>query len=435
MSGISVISSVRQLPIGQGGFLVGDVTDRCGQSFTYAFDCGSINREHFEQGLSLCSYEKIDLLFISHLDVDHINGIEALAAQVQINAVLLPCLDPLHLTLIGLEALSAQGLRLSVRSFLKDPGGWFADRGIKQILYIPRADSADEGVPFNPDDLGREDIVSTGDNVIPRGPFTIRSEGAGPSKEIRAGAAQEKTLGGQTSITSGVGWANGSPCWLLVPYVHSFPDADIAAFRKLAGKLLPANFSSKALASKAFIDKLLKLLADENARKELKKCYRVLSSDHNKISLSLFSGPHPLCKRTIRIGRTDQDYYWPLVNVRHHIVIPREGELCNRGGAWLCTGDANLKAKETRKQWLVRYQHLIQYVEVFVLPHHGSNESIHDEVISCLKDAVMVACAATGRTKHPHPLLKGRLKTAGGSVWQVSEDPESIYSMRVHFYD
>lgn len=429
-----IFSSIRQLPIGQGGFLIGEVTDRRTEAFTYAFDCGSINREHFEQGLSLCSYDKIDVLFVSHLDVDHISGIEALAAQVQINTVILPCLDALHLTLIALEAISTGGLRLSVRSFLQDPAGWFADRGVKQILHIPRGDSAAEAEPFDPDDSGRDDIVSSGEDDGLRGPYTIRSKGAGPSKRIRAGAAQERTLGEETSITADIGWAGGSPCWLLVPYVHPFPEADIAAFRTLAGKILPANFSDRAIASKVFTNKLLKLLADEDERKALKRCYNVLSGDHNRISLSLYAGPHPSYKRDRIISRTDENDLWPLIVSRHQLVGTPGSSLKNRGGAWLCTGDADLNIRETRTQWLRRYKQLIQRVEVFVLPHHGSNNSIHDEVIDRLRGVVMVACAATGRAAHPHPLLIGRLRAAGRSVWQVSEDPESTYAMHVRFH-
>jgi hypothetical protein len=431
----AVFSSIRQLPIGQGGFLVGEVTDGRSEAFTYAFDCGSINREHFEQGLSFCSYDKIDILFVSHLDVDHINGIEALAAQVQINTVILPCLDALHLTLIALEAISVGGLRLSVRSFLQDPAGWFADRGVKQILHIPREGSADETEPFDSDDLDPDDIVSGGDADRLRGPYTIRSKGAGPSKRVRAGAAQERTLGEETSITADIGWANGSPCWLLVPYVHPFPEVDIARFRTLSGKLLPTNFSSKGVASRVFINKLLRLLADEDDRKALKQCYRVVSGDHNRVSLSLYAGPHPSYKRKRVISRTDQAYAWTYTKSQHQLVGPRDGYLDNRGGAWLCTGDANLNLKEARAQWLRRYNQLMHYVEVFVLPHHGSNNSIHDEVIDCLRGVMMVACAATGRSKHPHPHLICRLRMAGNSVWRVSEDPESAYAMNVHFHD
>jgi beta-lactamase superfamily II metal-dependent hydrolase len=74
---------------------------------------------------------------------------------------------------------------------------------------------------------------------------------------------------------------------------------------------------------------------------------------------------------------------------------------------------------------------LLNEVEVFILPHHGSNRSIHDEVIKRLKGSMMLACAATGRDTHPHLLLLGRLHMYDQCVWQVSEDAESGYILNV----
>ena len=38
---------------------------------------------------------------------------------------------------------------------------------------------------------------------------------------------------------------------------------------------------------------LLGVLSDETRRRQLKTCYSILSTDHNKPSLSLYSGPDP----------------------------------------------------------------------------------------------------------------------------------------------
>lgn len=54
MSFIRVRSNTRQISVGQGGLMLSQVvvdeTNRTRQ-FAYAFDCGSVNREHLEQGL------------------------------------------------------------------------------------------------------------------------------------------------------------------------------------------------------------------------------------------------------------------------------------------------------------------------------------------------------------------------------------------------
>ncbi|QZD72871.1 hypothetical protein [Pseudomonas sp. 3-2] len=425
----SLHASIRQLPVGQGGFLIGHIRDDKSHVLTYAFDCGSINREHFEQGLTFCSPGKIDILFVSHLDKDHINGIDLLAAHMQIDTVILPCLDPLHVTMIACEAIGDTGIAASVRSFLVDPSTWFSDRGVKQILYVQRADENADAHPFNPNSerSPEDNIVPHDENINIDSPYTIRSQSFGEPRSLSSGKITARTLSEHSSISSKA--KGGSPSWLLVPYVHPFPDHAIVLFRKAVGKLLPRTFNSREVASKAFTKNLLEILSVKQSRKTLKACYSILSTDNNKPSLSLYSGPH-LATSDINISSTDESVYWPFP-CPHLRVKSSGGRAVKKGGAWLSTGDANLEMRDTRTQWLQRFQHLIDSVDVFVLPHHGSNDSIHDEVVTRLKGSMMVACAAAGRTKHPHELLLGRLHVLDQRVWQVSENTESGYTLNV----
>lgn len=428
MSSDQLHASIRQLPVGQGGFLIGRIRDDHSHVLTYAFDCGSINREHFEQGLSFCSSGTIDILFVSHLDKDHINGIDALSAHMQIDTVVLPCLDPLLVTMIACEAIGESGVATSVREFLADSSSWFTARGIKKIYYIPRADEATN--PFNPNvEQSPEDDIVPDDDVGPdKGRnYQIRSDVIGTPQSGRLGKSITRTLGPHTSIsTNSIG---GSPSWLLVPYVHPFPNKTIELFRQAVGKLLPKTFSSRHTASKAFMSNLLKLLSVEDDRRKLKSCYSILSTDSNRPSLSLYSGPRELYPNTTVSG-TDDTLYWPF-SCPHLRVNSTKIRSNRNGGGWLSTGDANLEMLNTRTPWLQRFEYLIDNVNVFILPHHGSNDSIHDEILMRLKDSMMVACAASGRTKHPHELLLGRLHTLDQKVWQVSENSESGYTLNV----
>jgi len=77
-------------PIGQGGF----VTERF-TSFNMVYDCGSLtNNKILEEQINNAFYpdEKIDLLFISHFDADHINGIDLLKSRYKIKRVIIPLL-------------------------------------------------------------------------------------------------------------------------------------------------------------------------------------------------------------------------------------------------------------------------------------------------------------------------------------------------------
>jgi beta-lactamase superfamily II metal-dependent hydrolase len=423
-------ASIRQLPVGQGGFLLGHIRDEHSHVFTYAFDCGSINREHFEQGLSFCPAGKIDILFVSHLDKDHINGIDALAAHMQIDTVILPCLDPLLVTMIACEEIGEFGLTMSVQEFLADPISWFADRGVKRIYYVQRADDNTATLPFNPNsERSREDrIVPNEDGEHSDQNYTIRSEIVGTPRAGRNGRGIAQTIGQHSSISSNSSF--GSPSWLLVPYVHPFPNEKIDLFREAVGKFLPRTFKSRDIAPRAFTKNLLEVLSVKEDRRKLKACYRILSTDNNRPSLSLYSGPGGYYSN-ITTCSTDETMYWPSP-CPHMRVQSSYGGYKNKGGAWLSTGDANLETRETRAPWLERFEHLIDNVNVFILPHHGSNDSIHDEIVMRMKGSTMVVCAASGRTKHPHELLLGRLHTLDQSVWQVSENAESGYTLNVY---
>lgn len=422
-------ASIRQLPVGQGGFLVSEMTGPCASSFTYAFDCGSLNREHFEQGLSFCSPGKIDVLFISHLDADHINGIDALTAQMQVDTVILPCLDALNVTMIACEAIGPAGIRMSVQTFLADPTQWFAVRGVKRVLHLQRG-SGEETQPFNPtDEKAPDNGPFSKDDKLDQGiRCTIHSKGSSIAGLVPSKDTVVETLDEHTVLTIG---HDKIPLWSLVPYVHPFPEDVIESFQQAVGKMLPHAFTNRSVCPKSFTKRLIEVLADEDRRKVLKRCYTILSSDNNKPSMSLYSGAHLGVRSNISIDRSDTQSFlhrsspphirlWP--GVRH----PPEG-----AGSWLSTGDANLQSSETRKPWLERYRNVMKDLDVLVLPHHGSNRSIDAEVLAHSGDAILLVCAAIGRSKHPHPSLISRLRIQKKAIWQVSEDTESAYTLQV----
>jgi len=79
---------------------------------------------------------------------------------------------------------------------------------------------------------------------------------------------------------------------LLVPYVPPFSEDAVANFRHAVSKELAVP-DDRDLASASFTKRLLAVLENEERRLKLKSCYSILSSDNNKPSLSLFSGPYP----------------------------------------------------------------------------------------------------------------------------------------------
>ena len=80
----------RVLPIGQGNFAIEKFSD-----FTAVFDCGSktdITLVHDEIDRNFYDGERIDAVFVSHLDYDHINGIDYLIGKCSVKCIVIPYL-------------------------------------------------------------------------------------------------------------------------------------------------------------------------------------------------------------------------------------------------------------------------------------------------------------------------------------------------------
>ena len=80
------------MPVGQGAFYIEKFND----GFTVVYDCGSYkNTSIVEENIknSILDTKKIDLLVISHYHEDHINGLEYLFKNFDIDKMLMPFLD------------------------------------------------------------------------------------------------------------------------------------------------------------------------------------------------------------------------------------------------------------------------------------------------------------------------------------------------------
>lgn len=79
-------------PVGQGAFFTEQFYDENDVNiFTVAYDCGEKNsNKHLEREIDNTLYPtgqpvEIDLMFISHLDEDHISGIEYLVKKKELD--------------------------------------------------------------------------------------------------------------------------------------------------------------------------------------------------------------------------------------------------------------------------------------------------------------------------------------------------------------
>ncbi|WP_159098072.1 MBL fold metallo-hydrolase [Parazoarcus communis] len=436
--------TTRQMAVGQGGLMTSEIVVRDAPrppyAFKIAFDCGSVNREHLRQGIDALEDRAVDILFISHLDADHVNGIDLLLSKVDVDTVVLPCLDPLNMTAIVCEELNRGGIPGGLKNFLRNPATWFADRGVKRVLFLSRDTPGDDSAPpFGPDSpspLQVGEPLAPNQRQEPRRLKCLVHSSASSPVHLPTTKISASVLPSSSAFEVDLSIGSASQLtWLFVPYVHPFPEDRVKAFLKAVRTTLSVP-DTEAIATPAFARRLFAALTDVAKRENLKRCYALLSSNNNKPSLSLYSGPFPGRGDVWEIQTLGSGYYhahWPL-HVRWHYIpsaLVSEPLFYPERAGWISTGDADLKSRNTRSAWLRRYSQLLKETGTFLLPHHGSNSSVHSEVLEEASHAMTISCAATGRSHHPHPVLVSKIKGLGIGMWQVSEDAASEFVVTV----
>ncbi len=147
-------------------------------------------------------------------------------------------------------------------------------------------------------------------------------------------------------------------------------------------KALRDAFGSRGRA--VTLKQVLREAKNREGRDKLRRCYDTLWVNHNLVSMSLYSGPYtkPHNRGHIWINKTAQRY------VLH--------------GGWLSTGDANLGSHSRRTSLLNYYGRLLDFINVFVVPHHGSASYFHIDLPKAFP-AMELAVAAAGRNPYGHP--------------------------------
>ena len=140
--------TMAQQPVGQGGLFVGRLQGK-GGSLRWVYDCGSNQRNPLHREIRRLENKRpIDLLFISHLDSDHINGLDALLSRVSVSEVVLPYLKEIDLALTICRDNQNGRLTALFESFAADPAAWFIERDVQMVSFIrgrPDDGSSDDG--------------------------------------------------------------------------------------------------------------------------------------------------------------------------------------------------------------------------------------------------------------------------------------------------
>lgn len=418
-----------QMSVGQGGLHLTQIRNEVSsefQPYSIMFDCGghgnstALSRSVVEARLWLpviSGKRRLDLLFLSHLHDDHLNGFSRLTAgpKLEIGTLVLPYYtDTDSAFLVARTAFETESLEAVSRmvEVTNDITGWFSDRGVDNVLQI--RPSADGTSTSSPDYLDRPGVPIAGSERDDGSTFEaiLVEEEATTSLN----SSQLPKISGPRSYIIVKG-AHAEADWLLLPFVQPLSSSsahDKEQYRRrlrtlresVDEALLPYKSASGLDVPKEEVAGLLSALLDAY-KTFLARC------KWNETSLSLASGVPKSWQRPVHRWQGPGSLSWR----------PCAGSL--EGWIWLHTGDAHL-GDDSCADWLTAYQHILNDVAVFQLPHHGSVANIGDKLIGALPpEALSYATAKPDDKKHPSSLIVSKLNARGIEVWPVLTDPHT----------
>lgn len=461
-----LVAEQTQFAVGQGGLHLAQLQlsdyvqgpDVPSKPLSVVYDCGGHgDPAALRRGLQMLRRslpsgndgvtEHLDVLVLSHLHADHINGFKRLVAGVPltIGKLIIPHYDDEHqLALLAQVAASTGDIAavLEVSDVLRDPATWFGERRVASVTAIRPGDEDtrpfvpfSEGVPsgFDPSSPAETERVQLDATWRIRGTID------------RIGQMTVVDPGTHLAIQSATRSGTRATDWVFVPYCQRWNSGD----GRLARHPAFVQAVQKCLAPHRQTDG--SLLVRPSAADAMVRCLTTAfrtyvgssasSATWNTLSLSLFGGP--LRHRKWRHWRDharfdtafiDEDLYcdasyWQRLlldsaelrfawHPAHHLNSYDRDDACG----WMMTGDSDLTGGASA--WNQFYSALLPQVGCFQLPHHGSGHNSDDQLPLGGTMLPFVTCR-NGDQKHPAPHIEAFLANRGLHLARVTTDPHS----------
>lgn len=364
--------------VGQGLFYSGMINREGGGTFSFVYDCGtesSMNSLHrkIDDFKDLLPYvrngdkKKIDLLVISHMHDDHVNGLEYLLEDLAVDTVVMPYTDETISILARIESSDIYSKDEEfLSSFYKNPIEWFSQKEVHRIMLI--------GSPDNPQEYYRN---GNNDNIN-----HVRGNEVNDSI-IVDGIISSKNVNGITVLNL----KNDSSA-KSTHFYWKFHFTNLGLNEKEDYKRTVHEFLSSK--NKSLDD----IFRDKNLRDALANRLKFVTPKGRIINRTSVVLTHePILKNfdTFLTHPSETKYlhyYW------HFIKYFRiEDDVAPRT---ILTGDIELNKKER----ILPIGTYADYYSVFQYPHHGSKKALPYYDISNL-DCVVFCAGLDNRYHHP----------------------------------
>ena len=390
-----MLIEMTQHPVGQGGFFCGAIYhDR--KTFRWIYDCGSNNKKELSRQIKKLPKKKIDALFLSHMHRDHVNGFDELIKRVEIDRVILPYLDEYDKLSILADYESRDALTDDVIQMVSNPGEWFVEKGARRVTLVLNEKNED-------DDLGTGDIIEP-----ERSEEDLLLDWRPPLRELTStDSGNEISIASSKSI-SAIVIPKINIRWMLLTHVE------------LADNNKKSNFMTEIqkVKNKYRATSPLDILKQKGGISDIRNCYDKIWKGHNLISMCLYIGPEKYeygnkkmkvignvnfgnkfcirCNKKISTGQ--RIYCFECFSYPYTLV---RSSSC---GGWMLTGDQDFSVARRRINFEKKYRKYLKYVNVLMVPHHGSKHNISPNFLKPYKnlDVCYVAAGSGNNYGHPH---------------------------------
>lgn len=418
---------------GHGLFYTGRI-----DTFDFVYDCGSKQKKSLFE--SIDSYKSqhgggnIDLLVISHFHGDHISGLDHLFENFQVTDVIIPYFTPIERLILALRWTDIPEWYVRwYYDFLADPVSYFLDKGVRRIIIVGgewrKRQKRDSGKGFKKDT--KEIPEKT------RKEFEIPSLG----EEMPAEKMPENHDLREIIVSNDPSWQkpmeenrlfvkdhNGMVLlsgWLFRFFNYTPEERNLAEFRRCVRRNGVSPGDQKSVKN---------AITDEQKRKILKDCYRILFKDLNNTSLVLYHGPIGKNKSDFRVnegsvtlstGGVGQNC---LSGSAPHRIIEE-----NRMGQFL-TGDIDLNHDYVQIE--AHYSGLLEKISACQVPHHGSKRSWNSKIMDDLENCNLwiVSSGTSNQLGHPHFDVCQDISDRCHGLYLCNQKAELILNGTVRWY-
>lgn len=348
-------------PVGQGAFYTETIetiktNDR---RYNIVYDCGSTTTYLKNSSKTILeteiksfynNKEKIDLLFISHFDNDHVNGLKHLKDYCDIKCVIMPLLPP-----SAMWFYLAQ-LDKSSRELIADPHKFFGEK--TKIIRVKYTNGQEQE----------------------RGVLVLNDNEPSAKDEIVSGTI--------------IQFCNLDD-WCYIPF--NFDEE--TRYKELINKLDDSNIDKEELL-KGNIDYIQKHRADIN--KAYKKITK--SGTSNDCSLIVYSGP----TKTSHNFRRKYNYKWidTILHYLYHYHRDTPFKDIVKKVACLYLGDTDLNQTSISNRLLdilsKYFENISANIGLIQVPHHGSKHNFNNLILSNMPNSMYFASFGANNT-YGHP--------------------------------